>query len=70
MPKYDCYVKMKTMYLIPAVEAKNEKEARLIANKRAEDYVDKQLTERCSESTDGIVGYELSGEDADVVELF
>lgn len=69
MPKYDFYVKMKTMYLIPAVEAKNEKEARQIANKRAEDYVDKQLTER-SESVDGIVGYELSGEDADVIELF
>lgn len=69
MPKYDCYVKMKTMYLIPAVEAKNEKEARQIANKRAENYVDKQLTER-SESADGIVGYELSDESADVIELF
>lgn len=69
MPKYDCYVKMKTMYLIPAVEAKNEKEARLIANKRAEDHVNKQLTEYCSGSAGGIVGYDLSDEDTDVVEL-
>ena len=69
MPKYDCYVKMKTMYLIPAVKAKDEKEARLIANKRMENHIDKQLTERCSESVGWIVGYELLGEDTDAIEL-